>query len=190
MIWRIGLASFLLLCTSLATAHEPVLLDARRATPGLRLELVEVPSATTPNSITARYRLRVSGMPPGVVFSVWTKDFGQFFHEVAAGLRMDESGVIVSSEPDGVGRPRRLDETALDPGPNYLPGAVWEVALASIDLTLTAFAKVIPHPLTLGMDHVPSLWILSHASATASSLPGLALRLTRTSSPRYSMRER
>jgi hypothetical protein len=35
----------------------------------------------------------------------------------------------------------------LEPGP-YPPGAVWEVALASVDLTLTAFATVIPRPIT------------------------------------------
>jgi hypothetical protein len=36
----------------------------------------------------------------------------------------------------------------LDPGPYYPRGAVWEVALSSVDLTLMAFAKVIPYPLT------------------------------------------
>jgi hypothetical protein len=87
-------------------------------------------------------------MPTGVVFGVWAKDFGHSFHEVAAGFRMDESGVIVSGELDSGGRQRRLDEMTLEPGPYYPRGAVWEVALASVDLTLTAFAKVIPRPLT------------------------------------------
>jgi hypothetical protein len=160
MVWRIGLGLFLLLCTSLATAHEPVLLDARYATPGLHLELTELPSTTTPASTTARYRLRASGLPRGVVFGVWAKDFGHSFHEVAVGFRIDASGALVSSELDGAGwlwrwwhwivsgQPRRLDEMAFEPGPSYPRGAVWEVALASVDLTLTAFAKVIPRPIT------------------------------------------
>jgi hypothetical protein len=81
------------------------------------------------------------------MFGVWAKDFGHSFHEVATGFRMDESGVMVSSELDGAGRLRRLDEMVLEPG-LYPPGAIWEVALASVDLTLTAFAKVIPRPIT------------------------------------------
>jgi hypothetical protein len=146
MFWRIGLTLFFLLCASASTAHEPVLLDARRATPGLRLELAELPSTTAPDATTARYRLRVSGLPRGVVFGVWAKGFGHSFHEVASGFRMDESGVMVSSELAGAGRPRRLDTMVLDPGP-YPQGAVWEVALASVDLTFTVFAKVIPRPI-------------------------------------------
>src|SRR6266545_5436489 len=101
MIWCIGLASFFLLCTSLATAHEPVLLDARRATPGLLLEIIELPATIT--SATARYRLRVSRLPRDVVFGVWAKDFGHSFHEVATGFRMDASGAMVSSELDVAG---------------------------------------------------------------------------------------
>src|SRR5262249_41994512 len=129
-------------------AHEPILLDTSRATPGLYLELSELPSSKAPASTTARYQLRASGLPRGVVFSVWTKDFGHSFHEVAAGFWMDESRVIVSSEPAGTsGRPRRLDEMTFEPGP-YPRGAVWEVALVSADRTLTAFAKVIPRPIT------------------------------------------
>jgi hypothetical protein len=147
MVWRIGLALSLLLWTSPASTHEPVLLDVRRATRGLGLELMELPVTTTPAS-TARYRLRVSGLPRGVMFGVWAKDFGHSFHTVASGFRMDESGAMVSSELDGTGQPRRLDEMALDPGPYYPRGAVWEVALASVDLSLTAFAKVIPRPIT------------------------------------------
>src|SRR5262249_53753204 len=126
MLQRIGLALFLLLCASLASTHEPILLDARRATPGFHLELRELPPTTTP--ATMKYQLRVSGLPPDAVFGVWAKDFGHSFHEVATGFRMDESGVMVSSDLDAAGRPRRLDEIALDPGPSYLRGAVWEVA--------------------------------------------------------------
>ena len=159
MNWPIGLALVFLLCATLALAHEPILLDARRATPGLYLELIELPSSSIRVS-TPRYRLRVSGLPRGVVFGVWTKDFGHSFHGVATGFRMDESGVMVSSELESVGwvwrwlrwivsgRLRRLDDLVLDPGPYYPRGAVWEVALASADLTLTTFAKVIPRPIT------------------------------------------
>jgi hypothetical protein len=74
MVWRIGLALSLLLWASPASTHEPVLLDVRRATRGLGLELMELPVTTTPAS-TARYRLRVSGLPRGVMFGVWAKDF-------------------------------------------------------------------------------------------------------------------
>src|SRR6266567_3563254 len=112
MFWRIGLASFLLLCASPATAHEPVLLDTRRATPGLHLELIELPAIPIPASVTPRYRLQASGLPRGVVFGVWAKDFGHSFHEVASGFRMDGSGVMVSSELDSAGQPQRLDEMA------------------------------------------------------------------------------
>src|SRR5262245_25169495 len=104
MVWRIWSASFLLLCASLATAHEPILLDARRATPGLHLELTELPSNIIPASTTVKYRLRASGLPRGVVFGVWAKDFGHSFHEVAGGFRMDEFGNMVSSELDGTGQ--------------------------------------------------------------------------------------
>jgi hypothetical protein len=121
MIWRIGLASFLLLFASLATAHEPVLLDDRRATPDLRLELTELPS---PTPASARYQMRASGLPRGVVFGVWAKDFGHSFHEVATGVWLDESGAIVSSESwvwrwwcwISSRRPRRLDEMGFEPG--------------------------------------------------------------------------
>jgi hypothetical protein len=160
MVWYMGLASLLLLWASQAMAHELTLLDNRRPTPGLRLELTELPSTTTPASAIPRYRLRAFGLPRGVVFGVWARDFGHSFHEVATGFQMDGSGVMVSNELDSAswvwrwwrwlvkGQPRRLDEMALDPGPSYPRGAVWEVALASVDRTLTAFAKVIPHPIT------------------------------------------
>ncbi len=160
MIWYMGLAAFLLLWASQAMAHELTLLDDRRPTPDLRLELTALPSTTTPASATPRYRLRAFGLPRGVVFGVWARDFGHSFHEVATGFQMDGSGVMVSNELDGAswirrwwrwlvnGQPQRLDEMALDPGPYYPRGAVWEVALASVDRTLTTFAKVIPYPIT------------------------------------------
>jgi hypothetical protein len=147
MFCRIGMVLFFFLCALPVSAHEPILLDTSRATPGLHLNLSELPSTKAPASATARYQLQASGLPRGVVFSVWAKDFGHSFHEVAAGFWMDESGVIVSSELIGTsGRPRRLDEMEFEPGP-YPRGAVWEVALVSADRTLTAFAKVIPRPI-------------------------------------------
>lgn len=160
MVWYMGLASLLLLWASQAMAHEFTLLDDRRPTPGLHLELSELPATTTPASATPRYRLRAFGLPRGVVFEVWARHFGHSFHEVATGFQMDGSGVMVSHELEGAswvrrwwhglvkGQPRRLDEIELDPGPSYPRGAFWEVALASVDRTLTAFAKVIPHPIT------------------------------------------
>src|SRR4030088_2592608 len=111
MVWRIGLAALLLLWSAAAAArHGSGVLDRRRATPGIRLELVELPSS----SGTAKYRLRAEGVPRGTTFDVWTKDFGQQFTEAFSGFRMDEAGVLVSI--DGSGRSRRLEDIALDPG--------------------------------------------------------------------------
>src|SRR5262245_37465985 len=73
MVWYMGLASFLLLWASQAMAHEFTLLDDRRPTPGLHLELTELPATTTPASATPRYRLRASGLPRDVVFDVWAR---------------------------------------------------------------------------------------------------------------------
>jgi len=143
MAWRIALAAFLLLWSAATPArHGSGVLEPSRATPSIRLELVELSSSASPG--TAKYRLRAEGMPRGVTFGVWTKAFGQPFMEAFSGFQMDEAGVLVSI--DGSGRPRRLEEIALDPGP-YPKGAVWMVALASDDHKLSAFAKVIPHPI-------------------------------------------
>ena len=146
MFWRIRSALFLLLCASVASAHDPFVLDARRAAPGgIQLALIELPRATA--SAPIQYRLQAVGMPQGVIFGVFTKDFAHSFHEVAAGFQVDESGNMVSSESNGTGQPRRLDEIVLEPGP-YPLGAAWEVALVSSDRAFRAFAKVIPHPIT------------------------------------------
>jgi hypothetical protein len=143
MDWRIGLLALLLFWSAAAAArHGSGVLEPRRATPGIRLELLELPSSHG----AAKYRLRAEGVPRGVTFDLWTKDFGQPFTEVFSGFRMDEAGVFVSV--DGSGRPRRLEDIALDPGP-YPKGAVWMVALASDDHRLSAFAKVIPHPIAV-----------------------------------------
>ncbi len=145
IVWRgSGLALLVLLCvTPVAARHGAVLLDARRATPGVRLELVELPSSG-PRAATARYQLHAEGLPRGVTLGVWAKDFGHGFQEVLSGVRVDAAGRLVS--PDGAGRLQPLDGTAFGPGP-YPRGAVWEVTLASADRAVTAFAKVIPRPI-------------------------------------------
>ena len=160
MFRYIGIVLSFLLYASATSAHEPIQLDARRATASIRLELSEVPPSTTP--ATVRYRLQAAGLPPGVNFGVWAKDFGHSFHEVASGFQVDASGNLVSSEPGKAGWPRRLDEMTFEPGP-YPRGAVWEVALVSADHTLRAFAKVIPQPITArdGLCTV-SLALVSH----------------------------
>ena len=122
--------------------HGAVLLDARRATPGIQLQLVEVPA--TQASAALRYQLQATGIPQDVTFGVWTKDFGASFQQVLAGFRMDEAGTPVTL--DRGGRPQRLDRVMLAPGP-YPKGAAWEVGLVSDDGTVTSFTRVIPRPI-------------------------------------------
>jgi hypothetical protein len=139
----LSLALALVLCAYAAPVgarHGGVVIDARRATPGVQLTLVEKAS---PGPRTT-YGLVAAGVPRGVLFGVWTKDFGQSFQQVAAGFRLNEGGVLETV--DDAGRPRRLEDLVLDPG-SYPPGAVWEVALVSADQALMAFAKVVPRPI-------------------------------------------
>jgi len=142
MFSRNGVAWLFLLCTVPAAAHEPIILDARRATEGLRLELTDAPP--TKGEAVVGYRLHAVGLPRGVVFGVWVKDFGHSFHELASGFQVDESGDLVSRAPATSGR--RLDEMTFEPGP-FPRGAIWEVAIVSTDQTLKAFAKAIPQPI-------------------------------------------
>src|SRR5437879_4171850 len=139
-----GLALLLLEVAASALAHEPVLLNPRWATPGAQLELESIGPAD-PEDVPG-YRFLAAGLPSGVVFNVWTKRFGHAFHEVATGFRAEESGRLVSIEGDGPEGPRYLDEMVFQPE-QYPRGAIWEVALASTDLKITAFAKVIPRPM-------------------------------------------
>src|SRR5205814_1182663 len=88
-------------------------------------------------SSSRRYRLVATGVPPGVTFGVWTRDFTHGFHEVVSGFRADGAGKLVS---------RDLNEMVLEPGP-YFRGAIWEVALVSEDRAITAFTQVIPRPI-------------------------------------------
>jgi hypothetical protein len=170
MFWRIGSALSFLLCASVVSAHDPFVLDARRAAPGsIQLELIELSRAVAPAGV--QYRLQAVGMPQGIIFGVFTKDFAHSFHEVAAGFQVDESGNIVSNgiretvQPRRLyetvlnwlskswtawrspSRPQRLEEIVLEPGP-YPLGAAWEVAIVSSDRAFRAFAKVVPHPIT------------------------------------------
>src|SRR5262249_44001157 len=146
MFCRVAWAVIFLLFASRAAAHDPFVLDARRAVPGgIRLELTEFPSANLSNARS--YRLHAVGLPRQVIFSLFTKDFSHSFHELASGFQMDDSGNIVSIELGEGGQPRRLDEMLLKPGP-YPRGAAWDVALVSADRALRAFAKVIPYPIT------------------------------------------
>lgn len=142
---RIGLALIFVLCASVAVAHDEFVLDARRATPGPRLELIELTPTTIP--AVRRYQLQVQvGLPRNVIFRVLTKDFSHGFHTVASGFQLDEFGDLVSIEAGKTGRPLRLDEIVLEPGP-YPRGAAWETALVSADRTVRLFAKTIPYPI-------------------------------------------
>jgi hypothetical protein len=143
---RVGLTVALVLATAAsANAHDPVVLDPLRATPGVGLQLVEVPQPEAPASASRRFRLVATGVPRGTTYGVWTRDFTHGFHEVLSGFRADDSGKLVSLA-EGTGRPRDLDEIVLDPGP-YFRGAIWEVALVSEDRTISAFTRAIPRPM-------------------------------------------
>src|SRR5712675_3540119 len=113
MLRRIGFASLFYLCSSPAPAHDAFILDARRATSGPRLELIELPAAELTEG--KRYRLHVEpGLPRGVIFGVFTKPFDHGFHEAEPGFQLDESGDLVSG--DARSR-RRLDNMTFGPGP-------------------------------------------------------------------------
>ena len=141
------LVALLLSLTAWADAHEPVLLDPNRATPGVHLELVTVFPAPTEGSAPG-YRLVATGFQTGVIFDVWTKRFGHAFHKAASGFHVDSAGRMVSVERDVSGGIRYLDDTVFQPE-EYPRGAIWQVALASTDLTITAFATVIPRPIVV-----------------------------------------
>jgi hypothetical protein len=141
MRWRVGWILSVLLCTSPVRAGHDNDIDARRATPGLRLELSELTPAAT--QTTKRYRLQAPDYPRGIVFGVFARNFGQSFEELVPGLQVNESGKLASN---ATFTPRRLDEMVFEPGP-YPRGAAWEVALVSVDRTLSAFAKTVPYPI-------------------------------------------
>ena len=138
-----------LLYASPATAHDPVRFDTRRPVPGASLTIVEVSRAEVPTA-TIRYRLHTGGIPRGLVVEAWANEFGHGYHQLLADLRADDSGAVVSTELDGTGRPRRLDELVFEPGP-LARGAGWEVVIVGRDRKVVAYAKVIPHPI-IGRD--------------------------------------
>ena len=143
MLARIALAALLVASASAAFArHSSAVLDPRRATPGIRVELVELPRSAP--EFKARYRLRAEGVPRGVGFGIWIKRFASDFQETLPGFSTDSAGALVSG--DGKGGTQRIEDVVLEPGP-YLKGAAWTVALASDDHKLSAFARVIPYPI-------------------------------------------
>jgi hypothetical protein len=124
--------------------HGTAEFDPRRPTPGLRLTLVERP-AEPGSPGPATYRLTVAGAPRGVLFTIWTKAFGEPFQRIASGFRLTEAGALEAV--DDAGRPRRLEDVVLEPGA-YPRGAAWEVALVSADYALVAVARTTPRPIT------------------------------------------
>jgi hypothetical protein len=122
--------------------HSNAVLDPRRATPGVSVDLVAVPRSTPGEP--AKYRLQVAGLPAGTAYGVWTRTFGRDFVEVVSGLRPDAAGVLAVA--DGGSVKQRLDDLELDPGP-YPRGAAWWVAIASEDHKIAAFARVVPYPI-------------------------------------------
>ena len=154
-------AVLLIACVASAGAHEPVLLDPNRATPGVRVQLVPASADSNPD-LALGYRVVARGFPPGITFSVWTKHFGHAFHEAASGFHVDAAGKLVSTEPDAFNRPQYLDDMLFQPEA-YPRGANWQVAVASSDLTIAGFATVIPRPITASDGPcVVSLELVSH----------------------------
>lgn len=143
MAWRCWVLLLLLWSTAVAARHGSASLDPSRATPGIRLELVELPSLAPRGA--KKYSLRVEGLPRDVTYDIWTRDHGQQFKQVLSGFRSNRKGDLVST--DDSGRTQRFEEITLEPGP-YANGAVWMAAIASEDHKLSAFAQVIPYPIT------------------------------------------
>jgi hypothetical protein len=142
MLRSLGFAFVVLLTVAPVFAHDEEVLDPHNATPGVRLELIELPRPKISAAVT--YRLRVTGVSRGITFNVWTQDFGAAFHLVGSGLRLDQSGNVVSSSRVKAGQPH--SPITIGPGP-YPQGAAWSVALVSVDSAVRAFAAVIPRPI-------------------------------------------
>ena len=113
MLHSFGLVLVGLLLASPAFAHDDEVLDPHNATEGVRLELSEVPRTAT--SAANMYRLRVTGVSRDTIFNLWTQDFGALFRMVASGLRLDESGRVVSTRPVKAGQPP--PSITIGPGP-------------------------------------------------------------------------
>jgi hypothetical protein len=160
MFWFIALLLFFLLHGWPASAHQPILLDARQATPGLAIEMHRLPEPG--DSTEAKYRFRSFGFPRGVNLLLWEKEFDHSFYQMASVFQVDRSGGVVEANSSLGKRPRKLDEMTFMPGP-YPRGALWEVALVSSDRKLQAFAKAIPYPIIARNSLcVVSLELVSH----------------------------
>jgi hypothetical protein len=136
-------AILLVLCAAGALlAHDETSFDKRRATPGVKLELVELAGA---RDGAVSYQARATGAPRDAEFEVWARDWRSAYStEIASGVRIDDSGRLVST---GQGdRPQPKGVITLGPGA-YPHGAPWEVVLASADRKITAFAQVVPRPI-------------------------------------------
>ena len=134
----------LLLAASPVGAHDEETLDPHNATPGLLLQMVELPRTSPSDPV--RYRLYTVGFPTGIVFSLWAQDFGQAFRLVGSGFQTDRWGNVVSSKQAKTARPPAKQLT-FAPGP-YPRGAAWRLALVSTDRAFRAFAGAIPRPIT------------------------------------------
>ena len=135
---------FLIYNTPWALAHAPVLLDARHATPGLRIDLLRLEQAD--DSTEAKYHVQAFGFPRGVKLLLWAKEFDHSSHQLASVFEVDDLGNVLEANASGAKRPRKLEEITFEPGP-YPRGATWELALVSVDRKLQAFAKTIPYPI-------------------------------------------
>lgn len=81
----------------------------------------------------------------------WAKEFDHSVHQLfPAVFQADKFCRVFARNADQDGRPRRLDHMSFGPGP-YPGGALWQVALISLDRKLQAFAKAIPHLPLLAM---------------------------------------
>jgi hypothetical protein len=123
-------------------AHDETSFDKRRATPRVKLELVEIAGS---RDGAVSYQARATGAPRDAEFEVWARDWrSPYSTEIASGVRIDDTGRLVST---GQGdRPRPKGVIALTPGA-YPRGAPWEIVLASADRKITAFAQVVPRPI-------------------------------------------
>ena len=136
-------ALLLVLCAAGdVVAHDETAFDKRRATRGVKLELVELAGA---RDATVSYQARATGAPRDAEFALWARDWrSPYSTEIASGVRIDEAGRLVSS---GQGdRPQPKGVITLSPGA-YPRGAPWEIVLASADRKITAFAQVVPRPI-------------------------------------------
>jgi len=137
-----------------------MLLDARHATPGLRLIINELPP--TAESREKTYQLEASGFPINTKVLLWAKEFDHSIHQLGLVFQVDKSGTVIATNSRPTSRPRRLDEMTFGPGA-YPRGALWEVALVSVDRKLQAFAKTIPYPIVAHDAHCTvSLELVSH----------------------------